>query len=133
MKKGIIASINGTNKNVARLTTGEIVLGTKDHDLKQGSIVTYVTEKQTQRYVTQEDITAGNATSLYKENGTDKALINIPADQQRDVNRVQGVFADKAKFIELMTQTALLDKEVSLSVEQETKTLAKKYADLLKD
>lgn len=131
MKKGIIALVNGTNKNVARLTTGEIVLGTKEHDLKQGSIVTYVTEKQTQRYVTQEDIAAGNATSLYKENGTDKALIDIPADQQRNVNRVQGVFADEAKFIELMTQTALLDKKVDLAVEQETKSLAKKYAALL--
>ena len=130
MKKGIIASINGTNNNVARLTTGEIVLGTKDQPMKAGSIVTYTTEKQTQRYATQADITAGTVTSLTNEDGS-KTLVNIPADQQRDVNRVQGVFADKAKFIELMTQTALLDKEVDLSVNSAAKELAAKFADVV--
>ena len=44
MKKGIIASVNDTNKNVARLITGEIVLGTKDQPMKEGSIVTYTTK-----------------------------------------------------------------------------------------
>ena len=131
MKKGIIASINGTNSNVARLITGEIVLGTKDQPMKVGSIVTYTTEKQTQRYAKQADVDAGTVSSLYEADNTTQKLVNIPADQQRDVNRVQGVFADKAKFIELMTQTALLDKEVDLSVNSAAKELAAKFADIV--
>lgn len=131
MKKGIIASINGTNNNVARLTTGEIVLGTKDQPMKAGSIVTYTTEKQTQRYAKQADVDAGTVTSLYEADNKTQKLIPIPADQQRNVNRVQGVFANEEKFIELMTQTALLDKKVEMSVNSAAKELAAKYADIV--
>lgn len=129
MKKGIIASINGTNNNVARLTTGEVVLGTSDQPMKNGSIVTYITEKQTQRYAKQEDVDAGTVPALTGKDGK-KVLVDIPAEQQRDVNRVQGVFADEAKFIELMAQTAMLDKKVDYAVKEEVSALAKKYAHL---
>ena len=122
MKKGIIASINEKNNNVTRLITGEIVLGTKDQPMKQGYIVTYTTEKQTQRYATEADVAAGLVTATNNPDGS-KVLVNIPTDQQRDVNRVAGVFKDEQTFIDLYVQTQLLDHKIELNVKREFKTL----------
>ena len=90
--------------------------------MKQGYIVTYTTEKQTQRYATEADVAAGLVTATNNPDGS-KVLVNIPTDQQRDVNRVAGVFKDEQTFIDLYVQTQLLDHKIELNVKREFKTL----------
>lgn len=127
MKKGIIASVNDKNKNVARLITGEIVLGTKDQPMVTGNIVTYLEEKQTRRYATVADVTAGLVPAITNTDGS-KMLIDIPAEQQRDVNRIAGVFADQNAFVAAFAKNALLDVHVQKEVKKQTLSLEELYA-----